>query len=76
MYYHVELYLYHLYISNQDYDVQWFMDRMGEFHMLMQDLYQAFDDRSYEIPDDGLPFQATCHSNTLGTYIRVCTLSI
>ena len=56
MYNHVELYLYHLYITNQDYDVHWFMERMGEFNMLMEDLYQAFDNRSYEIPDDGLPF--------------------
>lgn len=56
MYNHVELYLYHLYITNQDYCVQWFMDRMGEFNMLMEDLYQAFDNRSYEVPDDGLPF--------------------
>lgn len=53
---HVELYLYHLYITNQDYCVHWFMERMGELNMLMEDLYQAFDNRSYEIPDDGLPF--------------------
>ena len=32
------------------------MDRMGEFSLLMEDLYQAYDDRSYEVPNDGLPF--------------------
>ena len=53
---HVELYLFHLYVKDQDYDVQWFMDRMGEFSLLMEDLYQAYDDRSYEVPNDGLPF--------------------
>ena len=53
---HVELYLFHLYVKDQDYNVQWFMDRMGEFSLLMEDLYQAYDDRSYEVPNDGLPF--------------------
>lgn len=53
---HVELYLFHLYVKDQDYNVQWFMDRMGEFNLLMEDLFQAYDNRSYDIPDDGLPF--------------------
>lgn len=53
---HVELYLFHLYVKDQDYNVQWFMDRMSEFNLLMEDLFQAYCDRSYEIPDDGLPF--------------------
>lgn len=53
---HVELYVFHLYVKDQDYYVQWFMDRMAEFNLLMEDLFQAYDDRSYEIPDDGLPF--------------------
>lgn len=53
---HVELYLFHLFTTNQDYCPEWFMDRMGEFNMLMEDLFQASDNRSYDIPDDGLPF--------------------
>lgn len=53
---HVELYVFHLYVKDQDYNVQWFMDRMAEFNLLMEDLFQAYDNRSYEIPDDGLPF--------------------
>ena len=50
---HVELYLFHLFTTNQHYYCpEWFMERMAEFNMLMEDLFQA----SYDIPDDGLPF--------------------
>lgn len=53
---HVEAYIFHLYITNQDYCGHWFMDRMGEFNLLMEDLFQAYCNRSYEVPNDGLPF--------------------